>query len=475
MRRPGDDEGWRVRGRWGKARGRARDGRGGRTATGRLGVVALASAVVLGLGGGPPGRQALAAEATDITDTVGAPRSASGTAGGAYAFADGAQRADGAASTADAVRLRAGRTYRSSLPASGKVYYRLELDATSNTYVSVTAVPPAGRTASVIDGVKVSVQDGDGRSCGVDTESFGAAGSPHPVAAWAAREISPRKSLCQEPGTYYVAVERVDPDGAGASPGPWETELTAVSEPPLERAGATSAPEEWNSAPPRPVAGEPERRAGGAGFARATPVGEGAWRDDIRPGQTLFYKVPVDWGRQLHVTAELGSSSTGGSGYVAAALDLDLYNPARGHVADVGVGYDGGQKSEGLAPLPPVAYANRRATDGRVGAMRFAGSYYLVAHLATEVADRFGDGPVPLTLRVRLSGTAQDGPGYAGEAVPPGVFTVTEEDREVAAEGGAAGDDTAMRALAVGGIGTGSALLVGLGVWTLMARRRAVP
>lgn len=457
--RPGDDEGWRVRGRRGTARGRARAGHGRTTATGRLVVVTLASVAVMGLGGGPPGRQALAA----------------GTTGGAYAFAEGAQTVDGAASTADAVRLEAGRTYRSTLPGNGKVHYRLELDATSNTYVSATAVPPAGRTVSATDGVKVSVQDGDGRSCDADTTSFGAAGSPHPVAAWAVREISPRRSLCKEAGTYYVTVERVDRGGGGSSPGPWELELTAVSEPALERTGATSAPEEWDSAPPRPVTGTPERRAGGAGFARATPVGEGVWRDDVRPGQTLFYKVPVDWGRQLHVTAELGSSRTDGSVYVPAALDLDLYNPARGHVADVGVGYDGDQKSEDLAPLPPVAYANRHDARGQIGAMRFAGSYYLVAHLAAEVADHFGDGPVPLTLRVGLSGAAQDGPGYAGEAVPPDVFAVTEEDREAAAEGAAAGDDTAMRALAVGGIGSGSALLVGLGVWTLAARRRAVP
>ena len=472
MRRPGDDEGWRVRDRRGRARGRARAGHGRTTVTGRLGAVTLASVVVMGLGGGPPGRQDLVAEPAGTADAAGAFRSASGAAGGAYAFAEGAQRVDGAVSTADAVRLETGRTYRSVLPVRGRAYYRLELDAASNTYVSAAAVPPAGRAASVVDGVKVSVQDGDGRSCDVDTASFGATGSSHPVAAWAVREISPRRSLCKEPGTYYVTVERADPDGADSSPGPWELELTTASEPPLEGAGATSAPPEWNSAPPRPVAGEPERRAGGAGFARATSLGEGVWRDDIRPGQTLFYKVPVDWGRQLHVTAELGSSDTGGRGYVAAALDLDLYNPARGHVADVGVGYGGSQKSRALAPLPPVAHANRHDAVGRVRAVRFAGSYYLVAHLATKVADRFGDGPVPLTLRVGLSGAAQDGPGYAGEAVPRGVFTVTEEDREAAAEGTAAGDDTAMRVLAVGGIGGGSALLVGLGAWALAARRQ---
>ncbi|GAA4953446.1 hypothetical protein GCM10023238_19870 [Streptomyces heliomycini] len=67
------------------------------------------------------------------------------------------------------------------------------------------------------------------------------------------------------------------------------------------------------------------------------------------------------------------------------------------------------------------------------------------------MADAFGDGPVPLTLRVRLSGAPQDGPGYAGESVPSDVFTVTEGDREAAAEGEDAGGDAAFRALAVGG------------------------
>ncbi|WP_416237747.1 hypothetical protein [Streptomyces sp. NEAU-W12] len=424
-------------------------------------MAALAVVLLTGMPGLPAGQEAVAA---------GTP--------GTYAFEEGAPRVEGALSTADAVRLEAGRTYRSTLPAGGPVHYRLELDDTSDVYVSATAVPPGGGTAAVVDGVKVSVQDGDGRSCDVNTATFGAAASPHPVAAWAAREISPRRSLCKDAGTYYVAVERADPDGKGASPDAWELELTTVSEPRPAQAGATTPPDAWNSASPEPVAGEARRRAGGAGFAEATPLGEGVWRDDIRPGQTLFYKVPVGWGRQFNATAELGSSSSDGTGFVPAALDLDLYNPVRGHVADVGVGYDGRQKSDSLAPLPPVAYANRHAPTGQVAAMRFAGSYYLVAHLAEKVADDFGDGPVPLTLRVRVSGAAQDGPGYAGEPVPSDVFTEGEEDREAAADGRAAGpgpgDDTAMTALAVGGIGTGSALLVGLGAWTVVARRRAV-
>ncbi|MFF6875025.1 hypothetical protein ACFY9S_06775 [Streptomyces sp. NPDC012474] len=402
------------------------------------------------------------------------PAAAAGKASGTpspYAFADGAQSVEGASSTGNAAPLEPGGTYKSSLPGSGKVSYRLDLDAVSNAYVSVTAVPSPDSTVSVIDGVKVTVQDAEGNTCSVDNTSFGAARSPHPIAAWGMREISPGKPLCRKAGAYYVSVERVDPDGEGSSPDAWDLELLAMTEPHTAKAGPTSAPEVWNSATPQPLPGQAERRKGGAGFTGATPIGQGAWQDDIRPGQTLFYAVPVDWGQQISATAELGSTDSGGTGYTTDALDLALYNPARGDIADVGVGYNGDQKAGSLPPLPPVDHANRHAATAQVSALRFAGSYYLVAHLSKGVADTFGDGPFPMTLRVRVSGQPQGGPEYAGESEPKGAFDVSDQDLEAAAEGVAAGDDTAMRALAVGGIGTGSALLVGLGVWTVVARR----
>ncbi|MFF7377732.1 hypothetical protein ACFY96_21025 [Streptomyces massasporeus] len=440
----------RRRTAWGRRAGAWRRSPGVAVRVGAAAVVLGATAAVV------PGPAAAAGEVAGTPDP--------------YAFADGAQSVEGARSTADAAPLKPGGTYKSSLPSSGKVSYRLDLDAASNAYVSVTAVPSPGSTVSVIDGVKVTVQDAEGSTCSVDTVSFGAARSPHPIAAWGRRETG--RPLCAKAGAYFVTVERVDPDGEGSSPDAWDLELVAMTEPGEAKTGATSAPRAWNSATPQPLQGEPRRRKGGAGFSGATPVDQGVWRDDIRPGQTLFYEVPVDWGQQVSVTAELGSSESGGTGYTSDALDLDLYNPARGRVADLGVGYDGGQKSGSLPPLPPVDHANRYAATAQVGALRFAGSYYLVAHLSEAVADTFGDGPFVMTLRVRTSGEPRSGPAYAGESVPKGVFEVSDEDREAAAEGVAAGDDTAMRALAVGGIGTGSALLVGLGLWTVMARRR---
>ncbi|GEC08181.1 hypothetical protein SSP24_58360 [Streptomyces spinoverrucosus] len=420
-----------------------------------------------------PGALVLAGPVVLSGVAVAAPVSASAASSSSFALAEDAQPIPAAAGTTDAVRLEPGRTYRSTLPAGGKAYYRLLLDATSNGYVSATAVPDPDTTVTAVEGIKVSVQDADGRSCSFDTTTFGAARSPHPIAAAAAREAGGNR--CQGAGTYYVVVERAgttDP-----APAAWELELATVEEPGLTRAEATKAPEAWDSATPAPPTDEPEQRPGGAGFASATSVGQGVWTDDIAPGQTLFYKVPVDWGRQLSATAELGTATTG-SGYASSALDVSLYNPVRAFVTDKGVGYDGKQRTAALAPLPPVDHANRHSFTDRVSGMRFAGSYYLVVHLSAEVAEEFGDGPFGLTLRVGVKGAAQEGPAYAGESVPEGVFHVRGGGLggglgAVAGGAGEAGGDGAMTAVAVGGIGAGSVILVGLGVWTAVARRRA--
>ncbi|MGW1211693.1 hypothetical protein ACWD5F_18905 [Streptomyces sp. NPDC002499] len=411
------------------------------------------------------------------TTSPSATTSASGDASpSGYAFAPGALPVDGASGTADAPLVESGRTYRSSLPESEKVYYRLDLDDTSNAYVSVTAVPRTGGELSVTSGIKVWMQNADGRSCSFETASFGASRSPHPITTWGARTTAPRDAVCEDAGAYYVVVERSGT--TDTSPGAWDLELTAATEPRLKAVGATSAPKVWDSASPSVPTGEAEERRGGAGFAQAAAVGRGVWRTDIAPGQTLFYEVPVGWGQQLSAAAELGSSD-GPTGLAPGALDLALYNPVRADVEDASVSYDGRQKTASLDAVPPVDYVNRYAFSDRVNGMRFAGTYYLVVHLAEGVADDFGDGPFGLNLRVGVKGEVRGGPGYAGQSVPRNMFEVAGQGADAPADGGDGGDgaggdgDTAMTALAVAGIGGGTAVLVGLGAWTVVARRRA--
>ncbi|MGW7206465.1 hypothetical protein [Streptomyces sp. NPDC054837] len=393
---------------------------------------------------------------------------AASTPSPSYGFAPDARPVTGAATTSDAESLDIGETYRSTLPVSGKLYYRLVLDETSDTYVSVTAVPRAGTTVSTGGGIRVSLQDADSRSCSFESAYFGARRDPRPIVAWGAREAFSKRALCKDSGLYYVRVERID--GTDVSPGEWELELAPVSEPHLDRAEPTKAPQSWNSTPPQPPTDQAVRRPGGAGFDEAVPVKEGAWSADVAPGQTLFYKVPVDWGQQLHVTAELGSTTRGR--YVAGALITSLYNPAHMPVDDVAIGYNGTQKSDSLDPLPPVDYTNRYDSSRQVRAMRFAGSYYLALHLSSAMAEKYGDKPFGVTLRVRIDGTAETAPAYAAPSDPRGLFEVSAQDRE-AAEGGGAGGDAVMKVVAVAGIGGGSLVLAVLGAWTVVARRRA--
>ncbi|WP_055601055.1 hypothetical protein [Streptomyces aureus] len=429
-------------------------------------VVALPGQTAAAAAGGTAGLSRAAGGAAALSAAAGG--AAAGGAVPPYTFDSSAQRVQGAASSSDAVQLKTGQTYRDTLKKNGKVYYRVDLDQ-QNAYVSVVAVPKAGGKVEYGDGFKVSMQDGSGTECGYQQANFSSSEYTRPLAAYARRIVDADSSTCQRAGAYYVLVERE----SKASTDDWELEIRYASEPVLKKAGPTELPEVWASGTPGPPAGDPQPRQGGSGVHDATSLTQGEWRSDIRPGQTLFYRVPVDWGQQLFATAELGSSATGDE-YIGHALVLSLENPALGHVDENTVSYSGKPSTLALDALRPVAHENRSSYDEATSGMRFAGWYYLSATLNPAMAKEYGDKTVPLTLRVSLRGNAKPGPGYDGD---PGQFSVTADDKEAAEKGtsraqAASGSDS-MRVVAAAGIGSGTVLLLGLGAWTLVARRRA--
>ncbi|MET7712773.1 hypothetical protein [Streptomyces sp. NPDC005407] len=388
-----------------------------------------------------------------------------------YAFDSEAKTVRGSAVNSDGPPLTAGSTYKDTINPGEKRYYRVDLDAKANAYVSAVAVPKLATKVGYADKLSVSIEDRSGTKCGDDDAQFGSATYVRPVAAYADRTIDKESSSCQEAGAYYVLLERTS-EGA-STPEPWDVEIRFASEPGLKSAGPTAPPEDWPSASPAVPGGGPEKRQGGTSFTDATGLTQGEWQDEIMPGQTLFYRVPVDWGQQIFASADLGTSAADDSAQgVGNALVLALHNPARGMVQDASsVYYDGKQKSLAMDPLPPVAYENRY-DSGSTSAMRFAGWYYLSVTLNPEVGEEYGKKPIPLTLRVNVEGEAQSAPAYAG---PAGDFEVTKDDQEAADSGKsapeAAKSDT-MQLVAAAGIGAGIVLVLGLGVWTLLARRR---
>ncbi|TXR96483.1 hypothetical protein EAO73_33840 [Streptomyces sp. col6] len=398
--------------------------------------------------------------------------------GGTYTFDPDARPVTGEEVSADAVALKPATVYRSRISGEQKLYYRLNLDARTNAYVSAVVVPKAGSKVAYGDGITISVRDSSDDQCSSQDAVFGSAQYPRPIAAYASRRVD-KDGSCKEAGTYYVLVERESKETSDR--GEWDLELRYVSEPQLADPSSepTSAPSSWpSSSPPPPAAATDNTRHGGAGYYDATSLETGEWKDRIEPGQTLFYRVPVDWGQQLFATAGLSNSTSAKNAYVSSALAMSLENPVLGHVDEVSpMSYSGKPSSVSLDPLPPVAYKNRYDSSDDTGGMRFAGWYYLSVSLSPQVAQAYGDKPITLSLQISVKGQAAKAP-YKGDA---GIFAVTQGDKDAAREGrngaqAAAADRTSgtMKLVAAAGIGAGAVLVLWIGAWTLIARRRAV-
>ncbi|MGP9019824.1 hypothetical protein ACT1U9_15680 [Streptomyces sp. BR1] len=387
-----------------------------------------------------------------------------------YGYDPGAQPVTGVTRGQDGPRLKAGSVYRSTIGPGAKISFQVDLDGSGDAYVSAVAVPKPDVKVSFHDGIQLTLRDRDGNTCESNSALFGTPQYPRPIAAYVSRGLNRQQTPCQAAGTYSVLIERIGDQAA-----PWGLELRHVRESRVASGGPSTAPTQWSTAsPPAPTGGGRDIH-GGTGFADARSMPQGEWRDRLKPGDTLFYRVPVDWGQQLSATAVL--ARYGGNKYVPEALDLQLYNPALGPVVDAFIGYDGSSPaSTGFQPLAPVDYRNRYSNLGPAGAMRIKGDYYLAVSLSPALADALGNGPYGVTLRVDVGGKAKPGPAY--EESGPGFGTTgTGPASGTAASTSARHDSgsTRMRLLAAAGIGTGTLLVLGLGVWTLLARRRALP
>ncbi|WP_037805528.1 hypothetical protein [Streptomyces sp. NRRL F-2580] len=397
-----------------------------------------------------------------------------------YRAADGAKAIEGKPSSADAPQIEPGGVYKDTL-GPGERVYRLVLEKDdSNVYVSAVVRPAAGAKVSGGDGIEVEIMTTAGSSC---RESAGRAHfgyDPYPISAAGVRWGGEDED-CADAGVYYAKITRTSAKGYDQSP--WPLEIKVQREPGRGAGAPTTAPSSWPSGAPALPGTEAVGRTGGTGFNDARALGAGVWRDEMRPGQTRYYRVPLDWGQQLGVGAELAAARmTKPYGSASGGLTVALYTPYRGLISDKDVSYDGKQAGITLGKTPPVAYENRFASDRAVRPVAVAGWYYVAVTMGSKVADFTEDAvPVPLTLRLEVGGTPAKAPAYKGSPAAGG-FGVGEADRAAAEEGltapeaaAAADKQSVMRVVAGAGFGTGTVLLLVLGGWTLLGRRGRRP
>ncbi|TDU77170.1 hypothetical protein [Streptomyces sp. KS 21] len=394
----------------------------------------------------------------------------------AYQGAPGAKKIEGKASSADAPLVAAGQAYTDTV-APGERVYRLNLDDASSVYFSAVLQPPRGAKVGYGDGLEVALMTKEGARCPDNPGKAGFGYDPVPLGAVAVRRLE-EDAECQGAGVYFAKITRTAAKDSDQSA--WPVELLLRREPGLAAGSApTTAPSVWPSASPTLPGIEPVARSGGTGFNDARALDSGVWRDDLRPGQTRFYRVPLDWGQQLGLSAELADARmTKSYGSASNGLTVALYSPYRSLVADKDISYSGKQAGVTLPKTAPVAYENRFSGTDEVAGARVAGWYYIAVTLGGKVAEFTEDAsPVPLTLRMDVIGSPAKGPAYK-ESLTAAGFGVGADERAAAKDGltapeasAAAGDRSVMRVVAGAGFGTGTALLLVLGGWILLARR----
>lgn len=392
----------------------------------------------------------------------------------AYEVASDAKAVKGTASSTDAPELPDTGYYTDSIGRGETKYYRVDLDDKSSAYLSALAHPKVGGKVGDFDKLEVQLESTDGTTCSSDDASFQGGTTAYPIVAFAARRVGEDSAKCLAADQYLFKVVR--DDEPTSDPGDWPLELRYALEPGLN--GSLPAPPvdgTWSTEPPTPPTGEAREVEGGAGLSTARPVSEGVWRDTVLPGETRYYRVPVDFGQQLFARAELPNAPKGGDPADMSfdAFALHAYTPSGAAVVyDNFQQYDGSQSAASLG-LRPVEYGNRFDSKGK--AISTAGFYTLAVTVTPDLQRHFPAG-VKVTLRVKLRGEAKEAPDYVEDAKAAG-FAVTDQDRKAAEQGLTSAEEasgsSALKLVGIAGLGAGVALVLGLGLWTLLARRRA--
>ena len=293
----------------------------------------------------------------------------------AYRTAEDAKKIKGALSSGEGPDIGPG-FHTDSIGPGEKKYYSVSLDAKSSAFISAVATPePGAKVQSVGEGLNIAIETVDGDACaGSNQADFSSDGTAYPIADYATRIIG-AEDECQKAGPYLFSVER---EGAETSaPGRWPLEIRFMSEPGLKSSlPGAPADNRAEEEPPTPVSGSAKKRAhGGTGFNDAGAVSRGVWKDRIRPGETRFYRVPVEWGQQLNAAVELGSAKSPGS-IRRRSTTVSVSRPTtRLAVAfdDARSSYYGAdQPAQALAYTPLVDYGNRFA-DQRLRRARVRG------------------------------------------------------------------------------------------------------
>ncbi|MFJ8861006.1 VWA domain-containing protein [Streptomyces sp. NPDC102451] len=390
-------------------------------------------------------------------------------------------RIEGGATTAKAPSLAPGQ-YLDTIGPGEKRYYAVDLDAVSTADFAATAVPQPGAAVDSLDALNTGLVYGDGGStCGTSTERFLQQEGATPLTSAVARipsEDGDRR--CDEPGRYWLVVERQSKKGSDSAR--WPLELVyGVEAPPAAGVTPAQSQTEYGKGGEHAAlpTGDPRDVRGGTGFNDATEIGRGVWRDRILPSQTLWYKVPAGWGQQVRYDVEFANEPTVDGGSATYSYGgTQLFTPARfpvggGSVFRTTAMYSGKPVALRMGSVP-VAWTNRHETRPAVRPVHAGGAFYIAVTLGAKAAEIAENPRIGVVLRVAVLGDELAGPEHGAPALvkkPAGTKAGNDGDTPGAADSGGARGAGWTGIAAAGGAGAVAALAAGL--LLVRSRRRA--
>lgn len=218
---------------------------------------------------------------------------------------------------------------------------------------------------------------------------------------------------CGGEGRYVIEVDNTH---VSERHGPAPLELTLMVEPAADNVDDLPEPYADADDPVVPDAdGEPDPVVGSGSFGDAPIVEPGLYGDVLRPGERLYYRVPMDWGQRLSYEIELAQVDDEIADQLGGAVEIGstVYNPMRADTAQIdGLGmlmYTGvSDDIDGFTA--PVRYNNRDADDDATAGASIPGYYYISVRMSADADDPYFE--LPITLAVDVDGEVDGAPEY---------------------------------------------------------------
>jgi len=337
----------------------------------------------------------------------------------------------GTPSPAGAPALKPGQ-YQDSLRAEDPKHYTITLADGVTPYLAATVIRPhgvvtaAGQAADDYEAFNDYVEIGIGTASGTDCGSFKtgrtqdrsvgpstAVVRPGRVGGqWTGMYSGPDESSCGRPGKYVVSVGRTQ-NSERIPNAELPVEIVFIAEPPLAEDVTALPPQQpviTSSLSPDITAAAKAVSGGGSYGTAAELPKSGGYTDNIRPGETLYYRIRLGTGQRVGYTLRFHGQKSLDESLSVFAYVATPFRELADESNDVG-GYSS-SSDETLTgqTAAPIGYRNRDSDADAVQSLRLTGYYYLVVNMDNSRDP--AEAEVPINIAVQVAGKATDAPKY---------------------------------------------------------------